>query len=176
MGTVGWAWVGVGVAVLVAVVALWLSWTATRLDRMHLRAEAAMAALQAQLQRRAAVAAELAVGGLSNPASALALLDAARAAREAEDGEPSERWVAESELTGVLHEAGLPPYDVEPLMPDLVDAGRRAALGRGIYNDLVATTLALHQRRRVRWFRLAGHAVPPQPAEFDDRYDFAAPE
>lgn len=173
MGATGWAWVGVGVAVAVAVVALWLSWTATRLDRMHLRVEAAGAALQAQLQRRAAVAAELASGGLSNPASALALLDAARAAREAEDGEPGDRWAAESELTCVLHEAGLPSYEAEPLMPDLVDACRRAAVGRGIYNDLVATTLALHRRRRVRWFRLTGHALPPQPVEFDDRYDFA---
>ncbi|MGH3446309.1 MAG: hypothetical protein ACRDQA_01510 [Nocardioidaceae bacterium] len=165
-----WAWVVVGLAiVLVLAVSAWFSWTAGRLDRMHLRVEAAYGSLLAQLQHRASVAAELAAGGLTDPASALLLLDAARGAR---DAPAAAKWMAESDLTTALHAVQLPAAEDEPLMPVLVDAARKVALGRRIYNDLVAVAVALHERRRVRWFHLAGHADAPTMVEFDDRVDF----
>lgn len=161
-----WGWVLLAViVVMVAVLSAWLSWTAGRLDRMHLRVEAARASLDAQLQRRASVAAELAAGGLGEPASALVLLDAARSAR---DGDGSrEGWQAESGLTGALHAVELPPED--PLTEELIEATRGVHVSRRIHNDLAARAAALHQRRRVRWFRLAGHAETPTMVEFDDR-------
>ena len=163
--------------VLVALAALvlggWLIWTAGRLDRQHLRLEAARSALDAQLSRRAALAAEVAAAGTLDPAAGLLVLDAATTARSA-DG--ADRWQAESELTSVLLAAGVPPVaraadgDAEPdPVAELHDACRRVAMARRIHNDLAVAADGLHDRRRVRWFRLAGHAVRPQLVEFDDR-------
>ena len=170
MGDVpAWIVLVVALAVALAVLAgLWLSWTAGRLDRMHLRVEAAEASLRAHLHHRASVAAELASGGLSDPASALLLLEAARTARESE-GDDAAHWLAESDLTASLRAVELPTPDQEPLVGELLDAAHRAGMARRIHNALVATTRALHERRRVRWFRLAGHAAAPSMIDFDDR-------
>lgn len=162
-----WVWVGAAIGVLVVLlVAVWCSWTAGRLDRMHLRCEAADAGLQAQLVRRSSLATEMAAGGLTDSASALLLVEAAAQARESTG---AEQWQAESNLTEVLHLVTLPGGSDEPLTAALVGTSRQLTMARRIHNDLVATTVALRNRRRVRWFRLAGHAVPPRMAEFDDR-------
>lgn len=146
----------------VAVLAAWFSWTAGRLDRLHLRCQATEAALRSQLLRRSAVAVELAGGGLADPASALLLLEAAHQAREAAG---PEKWPAESELTATLRLVDLPE---DALAAELHDAARKVSVSRRIHNDLVASTLALRSRRRVRWFNLAGHAAAPAMIEFDD--------
>jgi hypothetical protein len=168
-------------AVVLALVAMWLAWTAGRLDRLHLRLETARASLDTQLARRAGLAAELASTEAVDPASALLLLEASGRAR-AETG--PERWQAESELTEVLRHVGLPepggdplvadalvadPQVADPLLADLDDAARRAGMARRIHNDLAVATRAMHDRRRVRWFRLAGRAERPELVEFDDR-------
>lgn len=167
-----WGWLVVAAAVLVVLTAAWLSWTAGRLDRMHLRCESAMASLVAQLHRRAAVAGELAGGGLADPASALLLLEAARTAREAGERGGSDHWQAQSDLTAALYAVELGSPD-DPLVLELADAARRAALARRIHNDLASRAGQLRSRRRVRWFGLAGHAAPPQSVDFDDRSGFA---
>lgn len=158
----------VPVVAAAVLVGLWCWWTAGRLDRMHLRVEAARASLHTQLQHRASVATELAIDGLGDPASAVLLLEAARAAREGE-GEGEGEWIAESELTAVLLALDLPDRGEEPLVGDLTDAARKAAMARRIHNDVAATTQRLHRRRRVRWFHLAGRAVVPAMIDFDDR-------
>ncbi len=165
----GLSWVLLALVVLTT--AAWCSWTATRLDRLHLRYEAARAALRAELLQRSAVAVELAAGGLSDPASAMVLLDAAHVAREAEGTEAvtGAAWMKESDLTQALHAVELPDQGLEPLVGELRTAARRASMARRICNDLVATTLALRERRRVRWFRLTGRAEPPAMVDFDDR-------
>ena len=48
------------VLVAVAIIGVYVSWRAGRLDRLHARVEAARAALDAALVRRSAVALELA--------------------------------------------------------------------------------------------------------------------
>lgn len=174
MGGVAW-WVDVIIVLVVAaavLVGLWCWWTAGRLDRMHLRVEAAHASLQAQLQHRASVATELAIGGIGDPASAVLLLEAARHARAGE-GRGPDQWIAESELTAVLLALDLPARADDPLVGDLSDAARKAAMARRIHNDVAATTQRLHRRRRVRWLHLAGRAVAPPMIDFDDRDDFA---
>jgi hypothetical protein len=157
-----------GIALVVGLVGLWLLWTAGRLDRQHLRLDAARASLDAQLARRAALASEIASSELLDPASSLLLLEAAGRSRSGPD-EAVDRWQAESELTAVLRESGLPSPADDPLVAELVDSARRAAMARRIHNDLAVATRGLHDRRRVRWFRLAGHAEPPDLVEFDDR-------
>ncbi len=159
------------VVVMVLVTAAWCSWTATRLDRLHLRCEGARSALRAHLLERSAAALELAAGGLSDPASALVLLDAASSAREAESraGDGDNVWLTESVLTQALHVVELPSADEEPLVSQVLDAATNASMARRIHNDLAATTLALRDRLRVRWFQLAGHARAPTMIDFDDR-------
>ncbi len=165
---------GVLAMVAAGLFALWCFWTAGRLDRMHLRLELARASLEALLQHRASVAMELAVAGLPDPASSLLLMEAAREARES-DGTGWARWLAESDLTAALMALDLPAVTDEPLMDELVGAARKAGTARRIHNDIAATTRRLHERRRVRWFHLAGHAAWPEMVDFDDRSDFAPP-
>ena len=79
---------------------LWyLSFSATRLDRLHQRVETSWAALDGLLQRRAAIALEIAHSAMADPGMALILNQAAHQAREADISERSE---AESGLTGAL--------------------------------------------------------------------------
>ncbi|GDY58053.1 hypothetical protein SVIO_086760 [Streptomyces violaceusniger] len=87
------------IAVALVVIAVYLSWTAGRLDRLHSRLDAARAALDAQLLRRASVAQELATAGVLDPAASIVLYQAAHAARQSEE---EHREVAESELSQAL--------------------------------------------------------------------------
>jgi hypothetical protein len=152
-------------AVAGVVIALWLSWTAGRLDRMHVRCEGAAAALDAALAERRALVVEVAAHPSTDPASAVLLLDAATAGRS---------FQHESDLSAVLR-AVRPDVPADALWDAITEAGQRVRLARRIHNDLVATTLALRGRRRVRWFRLAGHAPAPPMIAFDDRTDDAGP-
>ena len=75
------------VAIAVVVIGVYLSWTANRLDRLHTRRDAAWAALDAQLVRRASVSLDLAGSRLLDPAASILLDDAAHRGREsAPDG------------------------------------------------------------------------------------------
>ena len=56
----------------------YVSWRASRLDRLHNRTEAARTALDLALVRRASAAAELASSGQLDPATSLLLADAVR--------------------------------------------------------------------------------------------------
>lgn len=89
----------VWIALALGVIGVYLSWTAGRLDRLHSRMDAARAALDAQLVRRASVVLEVATSGVLDPASSLVLYEAAHAARQAEE---DHREVAESELSQAL--------------------------------------------------------------------------
>jgi hypothetical protein len=93
-------WTIIVLAVLALVLwGFYLSWRASRLDRLHNRTEAARTALDLALVRRASAAAELASSGQLDPASSLLLADAVRRARQAE---AAERDLAESDLTRAL--------------------------------------------------------------------------
>ena len=70
--------------VLVILISLWyLSFLATRLDRLHHRVETSWANLDGLLQRRAAIALEIAHSGFADPASSLLFTSAASQARDA---------------------------------------------------------------------------------------------
>ena len=104
------------VVVAAVLVGLWCAWTATRLDRMHLLLDSASAALAAALVRRSAVATDVALSQALDPASSLALLDAAVAAREG----PRDDWQAQSDLSAVIRmvrDAGSTVERDEPARP-----------------------------------------------------------
>jgi len=162
------------IAVVVALVGIYLSWTAGRLDRLHVRIEAARAALDAQLLRRASVAQELATAGVLDPASSMVLYQAAHAARQAEE---DQREVAESELSQALRAvfAEVPQVEAvreapggEEAANELAAAVRRVPMARRFHNDSVRAARAVWRHRKVRWLRLAGHAPFPLAFEMDD--------
>lgn len=162
------------VAVAIIAIGLYLSWTAGRLDRLHARIDAARAALDAQLLRRASVAQELATAGVLDPAASIVLYQAAHAARQAD---AEQREVAESELSQALRavfaEAGaVEEVRVAPggtaAIGELTQAVRRVPMARRFHNDAVRAARAVRRHRVVRWFRLAGHAPFPLAFEMDD--------
>ncbi|MGW7253169.1 hypothetical protein [Streptomyces sp. NPDC054834] len=162
--------------ILVALVAigLYLSWTAGRLDRLHARIDAARAALDAQLLRRASVTQELATSGVLDPAASIVLYEAAHAARQAEE---EQREVAESELSQALRAVFADAQQLEVVHDapggeaaarELTEAVRRVPMARRFHNDAVGAVRRLREHRKVRWFRLAGHAPFPMAFEMDD--------
>ncbi|RKT56027.1 NUDIX hydrolase [Saccharothrix australiensis] len=141
---------------LVALIGPWALATANRLDRLHVRTDAAWAALDAALARRAVVA--RAVAAVCGEPELRAAADRAeRAAR-------ADREAAENELS-----ARLENLDRSVLAPalaaELSDAEQRVVLARRVHNDAVRDTLALRRWRLVRRLRLAGTA--PTPSYFE---------
>jgi hypothetical protein len=162
------------IAVLVVFFGLYLSWTATRLDRLHVRLDAARVALDAQLLRRSTATLELARSGLLDPATALIL---AAGAREAEVADPDEREGAESALTRDLRAAFEDPTQGEhvraghggaELLDELGKSMRRVQLARRFHNESVRAVRQLRSHRLVRVFRLAGRAPDKPNFEIDD--------
>lgn len=166
-------WWLVLVVVLLLVGGAWLSWTAGRLDRMHHRIDVARRSLDTQLLRRSGAALELAATGALDPAGSLILLDAAHHARAAED----DFEAAESDLSQALRAVLADPDeiarlraadDLGPLLDELAGACRKVELARRFHNDVVVSARALRGRRRVRWFRLVGHAGELGTVDLDD--------
>lgn len=162
---------GLGLAL---VVAWYLTFSATRLDRLHARLEGARSALDAQLVRRSSVALQVAVSGRLDPASALLLAAAAHEARDVADGD---REQAESDLSRALQAAFAEPGVLEAfdgdaagqeLLHELRATGLRVQLARRFLNDVVRAARVVRRKKVVRYLRLAGHAGWPDTVEFDD--------
>ena len=150
-------------AVVVVLTVSWCISRARRLDRLHVRLDAARAGLVAALDRRAAVALRIAYGdpALAGPDPA-ALSTGARAVRGVTQARA--RAEAESALTRRLAKVRRDRLDAA-VHEELVDAEQLVILARRVHNDAVRDTHALRSRRLVRWLRLAGTA--PQPVYFD---------
>lgn len=119
----------------------------SRLDRLHIRTDAAWAALDAALARRALLA------RLGSPKLQAATEAAEQAAR-------SDREAAENEVSRLLGELDRTTLPAE-IATELADAEHRLVLARRVHNDAVRDTLALRRKRSVRWLRLAGTASLP---------------
>jgi hypothetical protein len=169
------------IVIIVAVVILlgvYVSWRAGRLDRLHIRLEAARAALDATLARRSSVALELASSGFLDPATSLLLADAAHVARGGHSGEGERsRELAESDLSRALRAAFAQPDfrasligqdGAEELLGELESAAHQVFLARKFYNDAAAITRAARAKPLARMLRLAGGAGRPEFFEIDD--------
>jgi hypothetical protein len=152
---------------LVLLLALYVTWTVSRLDRLHARVDAAWAALDAQLVRRAAAARAVA-GHLEDPVAARRVDEAASAALE---GTVDGREMIENDLSRAL-KAALPAlvHDEtgEAALAELETASTRVGLARSFHNTAVKETRAIRLRRMPRALRLAGHRSLPQYFEIDD--------
>ncbi|MGO9081831.1 MAG: hypothetical protein ACLQDY_22800 [Streptosporangiaceae bacterium] len=158
---------------VIAIIGVYVSWRAGRLDRLHARLETAQASLDAALVRRSSVALELASSGLLDPATSVLLAGAAHDARSASDS----RELAESDLTRALRAAfGQPDFrallagrdGAEELLAEMEGAAHQVFLARKFYNDAVAVTRTARRRWLVRALRLAGNAPLPEFFEIDD--------
>ena len=149
--------------------AWYLSFLATRLDRLHHRVETSWANLDGLLQRRAAIALEIARSDFADPASTLLLTSAAYQAREAS---VQERSGAESALSGALSfllidgkEQATPAESA--LFDELSLLTAKIRIAIAIHTDSVSSTQAVRKRVAIRLFRLAGTAPLPVTYEFE---------
>ncbi|MBO3085492.1 hypothetical protein [Cellulomonas fengjieae] len=135
-----WSEITVYVTLVLALVLWWVWVAASRLDRLHRKVGTSRAVLDAQLVRRATVAAELATSGLLDPVSSVLVGEAAWAALSTQASElpadllalvgpdehpegttttvPVDRGGIESELSATLREALDDPDEVAALRAD----------------------------------------------------------
>ena len=168
-------WTFIVLALLAVVLwSFYISWRASRLDRLHNRVEAARTALDLALVRRAAAASELASSGLLDPATSLLLVDAVRRARQAVQ---AERDLAESDLTRALRATlGDPDFRKEiigddgaaELVTEVEAAAQQVFIARKFYNDVAGRTIDARRRPLPRVLRLYGSAQQPVFFDMDD--------
>lgn len=158
------------VLILFVLISIWyLTFTATRLDRLHHRVETSWANLDVLLQKRAAVALEIAHSDIADPASSMLLTAAAYQAR---DADIQNRSQAESGLSGAL---GLLLEDSEhlataadsALLTELSALTDKIRVAIAIHTDAVGRTQFVRSKFVVKAFRLAGTAPLPVTYEFE---------
>ena len=146
----------------------YLTFSANRLDRLHHRVETSWANLDAILQRRAAIAQEIAHLPEIDPASNLILMSAAHQAREAEI---ADRSGAESGLSGALRllrdETDIPHLHRE-IFIELDEITDRIRTAIALHQEAVVATTNRRSKFIYKIFRLAGSAPLPITYPFED--------
>jgi hypothetical protein len=153
----------------IALFAWYLSYSATRLDRLHHRVETSWANLDGLLQRRAAIAIEIARSEISDPASSLLLTFAAHQAR---DASVRDRSQAETGLTGALgilieSSTSISGPIEQDLIRELKELTEKIKMAISMHVDAVTRTQMVRKRWFMRFFRLAGNAPEPVTYEFE---------
>lgn len=156
-------------ALLFTLIFIWyLTFSANRLDRLHHRVETSWANLDSILQRRAALAQEIAHLKEIDPATNLLITSAAHQAREADISERSE---AESGLSEALKLLRL-ESDIPEIYPEVfseLDAiTDRLKTAIAIHRESVDSTTRRRNKLLIRIFRLAGRAPLPVTYPFED--------
>ena len=156
----------VGLAILI----FWyLTFSASRLDRLHHRVETSWATLDSLLQRRAAIALEVARSSITDPATSLLLTASAYQARGADI---EDRSSAESVLSGALgmmlaeRESILAKSD-QALLHELEQLTDKIKVAISIHVESVTRTQLIRSKLVFRLFRLAGTAPLPVTYEFE---------
>lgn len=154
---------------LVAIFAWYLSFLASRLDRLHHRVETSWANLDSLLQKRAAIAIEIARSDISDPASSLLLTFAAHQAR---DASVKDRSQAESGLTGALKilieaSTGEQSEIEKDLIRELGELNEKIKVAVALHVESVNRTQLIRSKWFIRFFRLAGRAPLPVKYEFE---------
>ena len=168
---IGWFVVAVVLAILLT---MWVTFTLTRLDRLHARVDAAEAALDAQLVRRA-----VAVGHLIDASGARLGGDErdtlGTAAQQVAQGSvtdratSNERQVVENTIGRAVTTLLAQPAPLDPAAEsELREAAARVLIARRFYNDAVRDTRSLRGRRMPRLLHLAGHRAQPEFFDIDD--------
>jgi hypothetical protein len=187
MSTAGWL---VLIGCLAVIGGLWIYFTASRLDRLHARLDAAQSALDAQLVRRVAAlrhAAEIdpilisgdddrnRSGHSGRPGAAgPALAEADRVRIEsvvqvALTATGPERQAAENEVGRAVTDLAVRGVVISRAQRDeLHESAVRVSIARRFFNDAVRDTRSLRGRRMPRLLHLAGRRELPQFFDIDD--------
>jgi hypothetical protein len=163
-------------AVLLAILLTsWVTFTLTRLDRLHARVDAAQAAMDAQLVRRAAALQHL-VDMPSSGVPEQAARELARVAGVALTLPLGDRQVAENQVGRAISElAALRDRLPAEAANELSEAATRVLIARRFFNDAVRDTRTLRARRMPRLLHLAGRRELPQFFDIDDTSLFVQP-
>lgn len=162
---VGWLVLAVLVTVLLT---MWITFTLTRLDRLHARVDAAQAALDAQLVRRAAALLHVAES-VDSGVPLVRRRHYELTARAALDSRADEREGTENAVGRAVAEIVQSSTPVQPeAAGELREAAARVLIARRFYNDAVRDTRALRARRMPKTLRLAGRRGMPQFFDIDD--------
>jgi cell division protein FtsB len=154
---------------LIAFFAWYLSYSATRLDRLHHRVETSWANLDGLLQRRAAIAIEIARSDISDPASSLLLTFAAHQARDASIRDRSQAETGLTGALGILIESSTSisgPIE-QDLIRELKELTEKIKMAVSMHVDAVTRTQMVRKKWFMRFFRLAGNAPEPVTYEFE---------
>ena len=152
------------------VIAFWyLSFSASRLDRLHHRVETSWATLDSLLQRRAAIALEIARSAITDPATSLLLTASAYQARSADI---EDRSSAESVLSGalgmmLLERESIVTKSDQVLLHELEQLADKIRVSIAIHVEAVNRTQLIRSKIVFRIFRLAGTAPLPVTYEFE---------
>ena len=154
---------------LLLLFAWYLSFLANRLDRLHHRVETSWATLDALLQKRAAIAIEIARSDIADPASSLLLTFAAHQAREASMRDRSQAETGLSGALGILLEASRDTHgEIEQdLIRELEELTDKIRVAIALHVESVERTQFVRRKIIIRLFRLAGHAPLPVTYEFE---------
>ena len=150
----------------------YLSFTATRLDRLHHRVETTWANLDAALQQRAGIALEIARSGVLDPASSVILSTAAHSALVAL---PESRSDADEDLSEIItsmvnievlgSDLRLKAFELTENLNEVRD---RVRIAISFHVDAVNSTRAQRARGLIKFFRLAGRAPDPVRFPFEE--------
>ena len=165
MLSAGWLVLAVVLAVLLTA---WITFTATRLDRLHARVDAAQASLDAQLVRRVAAVVHVVEGG-DTKLPERDRLRYERLAHAALSAAGEERAAAENVVGRAVLELVQVRSDLtDAAAAELAEAAVRVLIARRFYNDAVRDTRALRERRMPRLLHLAATRPMPQFFDIDD--------
>jgi hypothetical protein len=158
------------IAFVVVIFGWYLSALASRLDALHHRVETSWAHLDALLQKRAAIALEIALSKGVDAATSLVLTAAAYQAREANIVERSDAEISLSQsLELILADEISAPSGIDPILLDSLKAlTEKISVGITIHTEAVSSAQHLRRRFIFRFFRLAGHAPLPMRYSFED--------
>ena len=156
-------------AVLAVLVFWYLTFSASRLDRLHHRVETSWATLESLLQRRAAIALEVARSAITDPATSLLLTASAYQARSADI---EDRSSAESVLSGALgmmlsERESIVAKSDQVLLAELEQLTDKIKVSIAIHVEAVNRTQLIRRKLVFRVFRLAGTAPLPVTYEFE---------
>lgn len=157
------------IGLLITLILIWyLTFSANRLDRLHHRVETSWANLDSILQRRAALAGEIAHLNEVDPATNLLLTSAAHQARDAEISERSEAESGLSEALKLLRRESDIPELYPEIFSELDSITDRLRTAIAIHQESVTATRKRREKLIIRAFRLAGRAPLPITYPFED--------
>lgn len=158
-------------SILVLVLCAWyLSFSASRLDRLHHREETSWEHLDSLLQRRAALALEISHSSHLDPATHFILTESAYVTREDSVVDRSDAELALSNsLDFLIGASKAGEVDIElSLLNELAALTDKISIAIAVHLEAISAVSKRRSKFIYRFFRLAGRAKLPTPYSFEE--------